>query len=192
VLGSPLYMSPEHLRSARDVDARADVYAIGVVLYELLTARAPFVGGELPQLVYSIMNEPPPPLRAVRTDLPEGMEVAVLQAMARDRDARFSSVADLAVALAPFAPAAARGSVERVCGILRDRDPQLARGLADHPSQAVGTSWSQITVPFSILSTDGAAAPGGFDKAHVYAIEFHASPSEMPFEFWVDDVALYK
>jgi hypothetical protein len=57
---------------------------------------------------------------------------------------------------------------------------------------AVGTSWSQVTVPFSILSTDGAGAPGGFDKAHVYAIEFHAAPTEMPFEFWVDEVALYK
>ena len=57
---------------------------------------------------------------------------------------------------------------------------------------AVGTSWSQITVPFSILSTDGAGAPGGFDQAHVYAIEFHAAPKEMPFEFWVDDVTLYK
>ncbi len=57
---------------------------------------------------------------------------------------------------------------------------------------AVGTSWSQITVPFSILGTDGPGAPGGFDKAHVYAIEFHAGPKEMPFEFRVDDVALYK
>jgi hypothetical protein len=56
----------------------------------------------------------------------------------------------------------------------------------------IGTSWSLTTLPFSMLSTDGPGAPGGFDKVHVYAIEFHASPTEMPFEFWVDDVALYK
>jgi serine/threonine-protein kinase len=142
VLGSPFYMSPEHLSSARDVDARADVYSIGVVLYELLAGRAPFMGGDLPQLVYSIMNEPPQPLRALRPEIPEGVEVAVLRAMARDRDARFFSVADLAVALAPFAPAAARGSVDRICGILRNRDPRLARALADdRATGAQGARW---------------------------------------------------
>ncbi|MCL2449467.1 MAG: hypothetical protein FWD17_11015, partial [Polyangiaceae bacterium] len=91
-----------------------------VVLYELLAGRTPFAGGDLPQLVYAIVNERPQPLRASRPEIPDGLEVAVFRAMARDRDARFLSVADLAVALAPFAPPAARGSVDRICGIPRD------------------------------------------------------------------------
>jgi serine/threonine-protein kinase len=79
------------------------------------------------------------------------VEVAVLRAIARDRDARFFSVAELAVALAPFAPPAARASVDRICGIPRDRDPRLGRALADdratRASGAPGLGSGTLTAP---------------------------------------------
>ena len=146
VFGSPLYMSPEQLRSARDVDARTDVYSLGVVLYELLTGRVPYNGGDLPQLVYAIMHEETVPPRSLRSDVPEGLERAIAKAMARDRAARFQSVAEFARALEPFASVRAKESVERICGVLRvqrgpastERPGAESSGAATAVTQAMG------------------------------------------------------
>jgi serine/threonine protein kinase len=119
VFGSPLYMSPEQLRSARDVDARTDIYSVGVVLYQSLTGRVPFAADDLPQLVYKIMNEAPVSPRALRAEIPATLEQAILTAMARDRESRFPTIADLASAIAPLGSSSARGSAERTRGILR-------------------------------------------------------------------------
>jgi eukaryotic-like serine/threonine-protein kinase len=119
IFGSPLYMSPEQLRSARDVDARTDIYSVGVVLYQSLTRRVPFAADDLPQLVYKIMNEAPVSPRALRAEIPAPLEHAILTAMARDRESRFPTIADLAAAIAPLGSSSARGSAERTRGILR-------------------------------------------------------------------------
>ncbi|RYE82619.1 MAG: serine/threonine protein kinase, partial [Myxococcales bacterium] len=81
VMGSPLYMSPEQLRSSRDVDARTDIWALGVILYELLAAHPPFTADTMPQLCMAIVSDPPPPLGVVRDDLPPGLEDVVLKAL---------------------------------------------------------------------------------------------------------------
>src|SRR5262249_18048893 len=104
VFGSPLYMSPEQLRASRHVDARADIWALGVVLFELLTARVPF-GGEtaaVPEVHAAILAEPTPSLRAIRPDVPKELEHIVAKCLAKDPHERFSSIKALADALAPF------------------------------------------------------------------------------------------
>ena len=63
IMGSPLYMSPEQLRATRGVDLRTDIWALGVILYELLSGEAPFMGQTLPDISVKIAVEPPPPLR---------------------------------------------------------------------------------------------------------------------------------
>jgi serine/threonine-protein kinase len=135
VFGSPFYMSPEQLRSARDVDARTDIYSLGVVLYELLTGRVPFTADDLPQLVYKIMNEAPVSPRARRAEIPEILERAVLVAMARDREARFQTIADLAAAIAPHASSRSYGSAERIGGILRSARARGEREAAPAASE---------------------------------------------------------
>ena len=70
MLGSPLYMAPEQMRSSRDVDARGDVWALGVVLFELLTGRSPFEAETMPELCLKIVSEPPLSLAQLRPDLP--------------------------------------------------------------------------------------------------------------------------
>ncbi len=121
MMGSPLYMSPEQLNSAKDVDHRVDVYALGVVLFELLTGRQPFEAEELPQLIVKILSVAPAQLRTYRMDLPPQLEEVINRCLAKNRDERFQSVAELAHALSPFASARALGSAERAARITQSR-----------------------------------------------------------------------
>jgi serine/threonine-protein kinase len=113
-LGTVAYMAPAQARAPRDADARADLWSIGVVLYELLSAKLPFTAASTPALVIKIIEEPPPPLPGLRTDLPLGLADVVNRCLEKDPARRFQNAADLAVALTPFASAEARVSIERI------------------------------------------------------------------------------
>src|SRR5262249_3287617 len=114
VIGSPLYMSPEQLASARDVDLRTDIWAIGIILFELLTDGIAFEGQTMPQLITAILTQPPKKLRELRPDAPEGLEQIILRCMEKDREKRWSTTAELVTALLPFAPARSAATVERI------------------------------------------------------------------------------
>ncbi len=113
-MGSALYMSPEQMQQTRSVDHRTDIYALGISLYELLAGKQPFYADTLPQLCAEILTGVPTPLRTARPDVPEGLAVVIERAYARDRAARFQSVAEFVVALAPFAPPRSQNTIERV------------------------------------------------------------------------------
>ncbi len=106
ILGSPSYMSPEQLRASRDVDQRTDVWALGAILYELLTRQLPFPAESLTQLTAKVITEPPVPLDTLRSEIPEELQRVIMKCLEKRADDRFSSVPDLAAALAPFASAA--------------------------------------------------------------------------------------
>jgi serine/threonine-protein kinase len=114
MMGSPLYMSPEQLNSARDVDARTDVWSIGIILFELLTGRVPFIAETIPQLCVAILHSPPTSPRSLRDDVPPALEAAILRCLEKDRSLRTSSVADFANDLMPFAPTHSGVSFERI------------------------------------------------------------------------------
>ncbi|HYQ02444.1 MAG TPA: serine/threonine-protein kinase [Polyangiaceae bacterium] len=103
-VGSPLYMSPEQMRSARDVDARADVWALGAILYAMVTGQLPHPGNSLPEVCLAVMNNPPRPLRDFIASVPEALEAIVLKCLAKEPAQRYASVAELAEQLLPFAP----------------------------------------------------------------------------------------
>lgn len=107
-LGSPAYMSPEHVRSARAVDPRADIWSLGVILYQLLVGSLPFAGATITDVIFRVMIDPAPPLAAARPDLPPGLVAVIERCLEKDRAKRFDSVAALAYELMPFAPARAR------------------------------------------------------------------------------------
>jgi serine/threonine-protein kinase len=148
VMGSPKYMSPEQLKSARDVDARTDIWALGVILYELLSGEGAFKADTMPQLYVAIIQDPPQPLR--RTDVPPGLVQVILRCLEKDPARRFQSVAELAAALHEFAPVHARRSVERISRIQMVRadvtagfpgsQQQQAALASTHPSQLRGAS----------------------------------------------------
>lgn len=113
MLGSPLYMSPEQMRSSRDVDARADVWALGVVLYELLTKRWPFEAESMPELCLKVVSEQPLPITAYRPDIPKTMIDVIACCLQKDPARRYANAAELASALEPVAPPASRAIAER-------------------------------------------------------------------------------
>jgi serine/threonine protein kinase len=145
VMGSPLYMSPEQVRSSKDVDARADVWSLGVILHELLCGRTPFHGETMTAVLAMIVADPPPPLRTVRPDLSPAVEAIVFRCLNKDRTQRFQNVAELAYALAPYAPPEAQVAVERISKVLGRPSmasvPNLAQSSAAVSSQQTGSAW---------------------------------------------------
>ncbi len=89
VMGTPYYMSPEQARGERDLDGRVDVYACGVMMYESIVGRRPFLAPNYNALLLAIINTAPQPLRAVRPATPPAMEAIVGRMMAKVRDERY-------------------------------------------------------------------------------------------------------
>jgi len=104
-IGSPRYMAPEQFESAALADERTDIWALGAVLFKLLTGRVPYDGDGVYSVLSKMLREPPPPPRLLRPDLPAGLSDAVLQALSRRPVDRFQSIAELAAAIAPYAGA---------------------------------------------------------------------------------------
>lgn len=101
-MGSPLYMAPEQLRQEK-LDARADIWALGVTLFELLAGITPFESRVPAMVLAGILGRPPLPLREERPDVPEELEQVILRCLEKDRDKRFGSAIALREALEPFA-----------------------------------------------------------------------------------------
>lgn len=116
LVGTPAYAAPERLRGDDRPDARVDVYAIGVVLFEMLSGRRPFDAPSFSELAQKVRNEPAPLLSSVRRDVPPGLDEVVDRALAKERDARWPSAEAFAAALVPFGG-------RRVDDALHDDDP---------------------------------------------------------------------
>jgi serine/threonine-protein kinase len=159
MMGSPSYMSPEQLLSANTVDARADIWSMGVVLYELLAARLPFAAETMPELVAMVLQRGPDPLRERAPEVPPALVAIVERCLQKERDARFANVAALARALAPFGPPRSEQSVERVEHLL---------GVEPGPPSTAPLGAGTTTSP-------GAASPGP-QQAGAHATTYPSTP----------------
>ncbi len=102
VIGSPAYMAPEQIRDAKHVDARVDVWSLGLILYELLSGVQAFVADTLPAVCAAIAADDPTPLRQIRPEVPPTLEAVIRRCLEKDPARRFQTVCDLGDALAPF------------------------------------------------------------------------------------------
>ncbi|HEY6477105.1 MAG TPA: serine/threonine-protein kinase [Polyangia bacterium] len=99
VMGTPYYMSPEQCEGKTEIDYRADIYSLGVLIFEMLTGKVPFGGEGYGEIIVKHVTMPPPSVRSVVPELPEYMDLIMYRALAKDRDQRFQTMADLREAL---------------------------------------------------------------------------------------------
>ncbi len=163
MLGSPGYAAPEQLLAPKTADARCDIWSVGVLLYRLLGGRAPFKGESLSQVCLAVVRAEPPPLRAVRPEIPEELAAIVERCLAKEPAGRFADVAALAAALEPFGSDDSRGAAARVAETLaRARnialvaatsgEEQLVRSMASANAKATADADASEAPPASSMS----------------------------------------
>ncbi len=119
-MGSPQYMSPEQMRSAKHVDRRTDIWALGTILFELVSGRPPFEADSLIGLCTLVATKDAPSLRTRCEDAPEGLDAAISKCLCREPAERYPTLAELAVDLMPFAGQGGRMSAHRIVSILKE------------------------------------------------------------------------
>ena len=166
-IGSPSYMSPEALKDSTDVDARTDIWSLGVVIHQLLTSTLPFQATSTAALAARIAADAPQALRAVRPDVPAELEEIVLRCLAKSPEGRFADMTELAHALAPLAPGGEAGAsrIARVAIASAQRGPSSSRTSSPPPSLRVDGRPSATPAP-ATASLHG-VAPSPLQRAMV-------------------------
>ena len=120
IMGTPYYMSPEQLIASKGVDARSDIWALGVILYELITNRKPFGGESIAEIIGGILQNEPERVSVLRSDVTLDFELCIARCLASKPANRHASVGELALALAPFAAIDQRSTIEKIARVLGD------------------------------------------------------------------------
>jgi eukaryotic-like serine/threonine-protein kinase len=182
MLGSPLYMSPEQMRSSRDVDARSDVWAFGVVLFQLLTDRWPFEAETMPELVLKVVTEPHRSLKELRPEVPQAMIDVVERCLKKNPTERYANAGELGQALDPLAPPGSRIAMERA---RTSKKTTLTSPVASAPQTAAPERSSRTaTTPAAWGSGKGQTPPGAVatladEVAQAKTLASGPSPTEL-------------
>ncbi|MDC3959196.1 serine/threonine-protein kinase [Polyangium jinanense] len=174
-MGSALYMSPEQMQETRGVDHRTDIYSLGITLFELLAGTQPFYAETLPNLCAEVLTGTPRPLRQFRPELPADLAARIERAYERDKNRRYPSIGEFAVALAPYAPPRSQSTLERITRMaglptpeLPSRQPSQPTLPAFAPADArASTEWAEgpSTVPLGNTGRRNAAVSSTLSSA---------------------------
>ena len=118
MMGSPYYMSPEQMTSSKNVDQRTDVWALGIILHELLTGKVPYEGETIPEVCAKVLQVAPPDLQDFRKDAPWELQTVITRALAKKREDRYQNVAELSHALMAYGTSESSRSVDRISRVL--------------------------------------------------------------------------
>jgi len=129
-MGSPHYMAPEQMTAASEVDARADVWALGAILHQMLTGHLAFDGDSLPVVCAAVLQSHPIPVREYLPELSAELEQAITLCMVKEREQRLGSVGELARLIAPFGTAQSEQSAARIRRLLEEEPDQSSGELA--------------------------------------------------------------
>ena len=176
LVGTPLYMSPEQSRGEPDIDKRVDIYALGVMLYEMFTGAPPFHGENYFQLLWKHGNEEPMSLRARNPNMyiPESVDRVVLKALAKKRDERYQSMEELEAALIGATPELVRLSTPHLSSRPPSHTPVSVEAARNSTSGAPATrgGWNRSVVAAAVVGAlvavgggIAAFATGGGDTA---------------------------
>jgi serine/threonine-protein kinase len=159
-VGSPFYMSPEQMQSAYDVDHRTDIWALGVILFELLTTALPFEGESVPDVCIKVATQPPRRLRELRSDLPYEIESTISTCLEKDPDSRFENLAEFAGSLFPYASKTARLSIDRIVQVSRKARSTAVRAALENSASLRPSDRGTIrplgaTVPPALVESRG-------------------------------------
>jgi len=153
VVGTPLFMAPEQIEGAKHVDARSDVYSMGVTLYALLAGAPPHSNiKSFVQLLHTLVNSPPPPLEDAAPWVPGPLVDVVNKAMAKSKEGRYRNAAEMLEALGPFLPE----------GMALDEGMLVAVDEATKAARAPRRADATVrTAPATTMKAGEMAAPGG-------------------------------
>jgi serine/threonine-protein kinase len=175
-IGTPEYMSPEQLEAVTDVDARADIWSLGVTLYELVTGKMPFPEEGLPQLCVAILTKAPVPMSAVNPDATPALEAVVARCLEKDRDRRYQNVAELAQDLAAIWEGESPSRVQQIARVTRESGARVAP-----PTPFPGSiDVAQVTGALAIARATTSPAPAVAIPARPAAPAPPAAPASPP------------
>src|SRR5690606_11702930 len=169
------YMSPEQIRSAKNVDRRADIWSLGVVLYELTTGKHPFEAETVAEVIGLVLHQSPAPPSAHRPEIPAELDAVIARCLEKDRELRFPDLGAFAEALGALGPPRARLSMERV--VRMTSLPPAAPEPLETSREATEAHPSPVDPSAPAPAPEAAAVAGGSERPRPPAADALAAES---------------